>query len=460
MLEILAKARLKERCQRALAYPPTRYGLGLGVALIATGLLMGLAAPVKNTSAEPSTLVMSLAVPTNIESSVANDLAADSAAIPDMPPETGVVADEDMSDWAAVTVKSGQTLDRIFRDQGYSAQLLHDIIGLNEQTKGLARIRPGQTFFFRNDEADEFSAMRLELNETQTLVVSRLDGNLRVDEELKQIERRVARASGSITDSLYLSGQRSGMSDRLIMQLAAIFGWDIDFVLDIRQGDQFHVIFEQLYRDGEYLRDGQILAATFVNQSERFQAVGRMEDSRMEYYTPEGRNMRKAFLRAPLNFSYVSSSFNPRRFHPILKRVKPHNGIDYRAPTGTPVYAAGDGKVIRSAYSQYNGHHVFIQHGDNIVTKYLHFNKRTVKSGQRVKQGQTIGTVGSTGMSQAPHLHYEFVVNGVHRNPRTVSLPKAEPLPGTELDTFLASADPYLQQLKVMEDQLLLASRD
>jgi murein DD-endopeptidase MepM/ murein hydrolase activator NlpD len=169
--------------------------------------------------------------------------------------------------------------------------------------------------------------------------------------------------------------------------------------------------------------------------------------------------MRKAFLRVPLNFSYISSSFNPKRYHPILKRIKAHNGIDYRAPKGTPVYTAGDGKVIRSAYNKFNGHHVFVQHANSIVTKYLHFTKRSVKNGQRVKQGQVIGYVGSTGLSQAPHLHYEFLVNGVHRNPRTVPLPKADPLKGGQLAGFKAKAAPVLSQLSRLEAGSMYASQ-
>ncbi|NNJ71625.1 MAG: peptidoglycan DD-metalloendopeptidase family protein, partial [Enterobacterales bacterium] len=163
--------------------------------------------------------------------------------------------------------------------------------------------------------------------------------------------------------------------------------------------------------------------------------------------TPDGLSMRKAFLRAPLDFKYISSSFNPKRFHPILRRVKAHRGVDYRAPTGTPVKSAGDGKVIASAYNKYNGHYVFIQHGQKYVTKYLHFSKRAVRKGQRVKQGQTIGYVGSTGQSQAPHLHYEFLVNGVHRNPRTVNLPDAEPVAKKERKEFFASTSNIINQL-------------
>ena len=157
--------------------------------------------------------------------------------------------------------------------------------------------------------------------------------------------------------------------------------------------------------------------------------------------------MKKAFLRAPLNFSYISSSFNLKRYHPIQKRTKPHRGIDYAAPRGTPVFSAGDGKVIKVGYNKYNGNYVFIKHPSGIVTKYLHLNKRKVKRGKHVRQGQTIGTVGSTGMATGPHLHYEFVLNGVHRNPRTVKLPKASPLKKSKMPAFKEFSTPILSQL-------------
>ena len=246
----------------------------------------------------------------------------------------------------------------------------------------------------------------------------------------------------------------------MVMNLANIFGWDIDFILDIRKGDRFMLVYEKLYRDGEFLRDGNILAATFINQGERFQAIYFEEDGVAGYFAPDGRNMRKAFLRAPLNFSYISSGFNPRRIHPVLKRVRPHNGIDYYAPRGTPVYSAGDGTVTRSAYSNANGHHVFVKHANSIETKYLHFTNRAVKKGQKVKQGQTIGYVGSTGLATGPHLHYEFVVNGVHRNPRTVPLPKVEPLKGPLLASFQQQSAPMLTKLSRMESASLYASAE
>lgn len=361
-------------------------------------------------------------------------------------------------EWQLVEVKDGETLDTIFRAQGFGAGLLHNILALNAETRNLKKIRPGDIFGFQSDVDGDFSRMRYSLDESNFLYIDQTEDGLNVSTRPRQISSKIFEAKGSIDSSLFLAGKAAGLSDAMVMKLANIFGWDIDFVLDIRAGDHFNLIFEKIYRDGEYLREGEILAATFVNQGDKFQAIRYEADNGSQYYGPDGRHMRKAFLRAPLNFSYISSSFNPRRFHPILKRVTAHNGIDYRAPTGTPVYAAGDGRVITSAYSQYNGHHVFIQHANSIVTKYLHFTNRTVKKGQKVSQGEVIGYVGSTGLAEAPHLHYEFVINGAHRNPRTVSLPPVQPLEGNFLKTFKSHAAPYLSQLNRLESASMYAT--
>ncbi|MDH3924000.1 MAG: peptidoglycan DD-metalloendopeptidase family protein, partial [Xanthomonadales bacterium] len=353
-----------------------------------------------------------------------------------------------------------QTLDSIFRQQKIPVSLLHQIMALNAETKGLKKIRPGDLFEFRMDDNGELLQMRYALDEARYLIVRQQGGTLSAEVQQREIFSEVAEAEGVIQSSLFLAGKQAGLSDAMVMKLANIFGWDIDFILDIRKGDRFMLVYEKLYRDGEFLRHGEILAATFINQGERFQAVYFEDGDVAGYFAPDGRNMRKAFLRAPLNFSYISSGFNPRRMHPVLKRVRPHNGIDYYAPRGTPVYAAGEGKVIRSAYSRANGHHVFIKHANSIETKYLHFTNRAVKKGQRVKQGQTIGYVGSTGLATGPHLHYEFLVNGVHRNPRTVPLPKVEPLKGNRLTAFQSKAAPMLTQLSRLESASLYASRE
>ena len=361
--------------------------------------------------------------------------------------------------WDGVTVRSGQSLDTIFRQQGFSIQTLFEIMALSKETKQLKKIRPGDLFEFQQHDDGSLKRMRYAVDEAHYLIIDHDGEQAFASTEARDIITRIEETSGTITSSLFLAGKKAGLNDGMVMKLANLFGWDIDFVLDIREGDRFLLIYEKVYRDGGFLRDGEIIGATFVNQGQKFQAIRFDIDGQAQYFAPDGHNMRKAFLRAPLNFSYISSSFNPKRYHPILKRVKAHNGIDYKAPRGTPVFTAGDGKVIRSAYNKYNGHHVFVQHANSIVTKYLHFIKRTVKKGQRVKQGQVIGYVGSTGMSQAPHLHYEFVVNGVHRNPRTVPLPKADALKGTQLTDFKLASAPVLTQLSRLESGSMYASQ-
>jgi len=371
-------------------------------------------------------------------------------AVPEKPLESG--------QWETVTVRSGQTLDAIFKQQGFSAKILHEIMSLNKATGKLKKIRPGDLFEFRRFEDGSLKRMRYAIDESNYLIVEH-DGEQAVANTIaRQVFTVPEETSGTITSSLFLAGKQAGLRDGMIMKLANLFGWDIDFVLDIREGDSFYLVYEKVYRDGSYLRDGEIIGATFINQGEKFQAIRFNVDGRSQYFAPDGHNMRKAFLRAPLNFSYISSNFNPQRYHPILKRVKAHNGIDYRAPRGTPVYAAGDGKIIVSAYGQYNGHHVFVQHANSIITKYLHFTNRTVKKGERVKQGQVIGYVGSTGLAQAPHLHYEFVLNGVHRNPRTVGLPTANPLDGARMADFQLNAASVLSQLSRLESASMYAT--
>ena len=360
--------------------------------------------------------------------------------------------------WQTVTVRSGQTLDSIFRQQGFSANTLHTIMTLNTETKQLKKIRPGDLFEFQRHDDQSLKRMRYAIDESHYLIIDHADQKAVAGLEARDMITEITETSGTITSSLFLAGKQAGLNDGMVMKLANLFGWDIDFVLDIREGDRFFLVYEKIYRDGSFLRDGEIVGATFINQGEKFQGIRFDIDGQAQYFAPDGHNMRKAFLRAPLNFSYISSNFNPKRYHPILKRVKAHNGIDYKAPKGTPVYAAGDGKVIRSAYSKYNGHHVFVQHANSIVTKYLHFTNRTVKQGQRVKQGQVIGYVGATGLAQAPHLHYEFLLNGVHRNPRTVSLPKADPLGDTQLAEFKLNSAPVLSQLSRLESASMYAT--
>jgi len=233
------------------------------------------------------------------------------------------------------------------------------------------------------------------------------------------------------------------------MNLAGIFAWDVDFVLAIRHGDEFSLVYEEYWQDGERVAEGDILAAEFVNRGKHFRAV-RFKDAsgRIDYYTPEGRSVRKAFVRAPLSFSRISSNFDPRRRHPKLNTIRAHKGVDYAAPTGTPIKAAGDGKIIHRGRKGGYGNAVIIQHGGNITTLYAHMSRFSkARIGSRVRQGDIIGYVGATGLATGPHLHYEYRRNGVHLNPRTVKLPDAEPINAEYLPEFKKAAGPLLKQL-------------
>jgi murein DD-endopeptidase MepM/ murein hydrolase activator NlpD len=367
---------------------------------------------------------------------------------------TPINSDKDTLTWKKAKVRSGDSLAKVFKRLGYSARTTYDVSSAKgDYSKLLKKINVGDVFKIAQNAAGELAVLTYPLSKTETLYVKLIDdGSYQSSKETKTVEIRETIAHGVIKSNFWNAGIESGLNDAQIINLANIFGWDIDFALDIREGDSFHVVFENRYVDGDHIGTGKILAAEFINKDDPFQAI-RFTDG--EYYSPDGRSMRKAFLRAPVNFRYISSNFKPKRFHPIQKRWKAHRGTDYRANKGTPVVAAGNGKVTHSTYNKYNGNYVFIQHGNGIETKYLHFSKRNVKKGQRVKQGDVIGYVGSTGMSEASHLHYEFLLNGVHRNPRTVKLPDAKPINKKFAAEFSVLSSQRLMELSGSRQALL-----
>lgn len=360
------------------------------------------------------------------------------------------------------TVRSGDSLSAIFKREGVAPQDLHLLVTSKPLGQRLRDIRPGQEVAFTLSPDNSLTRFEYEPGPLQRLVFTR-DGDRFVGEEVsREPERVTSFKQGVIENSLFLASQRAGLNDTMTMRLAQIFQWDIDFVLDIRRGDEFAVLFEELYVDGEFVGHGNILAAEFVNRGRTYKAI-RYTDGNGDthYYTPEGKPMRQAFLRAPVEFSRISSNFNMNRRHPLFNRSMPHRGIDYAAPTGTPILAAGDGRVVTASRTAPNGNYLVVQHGSQVTTKYLHLHKfgPGIKQGMRVKQGQVIGYVGATGWATGPHLHYEFVVNGVHQNPRTVKLPQGEPIPRAEMAQFREQAAPLLALLNDHrhEQQLAMA---
>lgn len=467
----MASRRKSAQTPIALPHPLWIKGaVGLGLVLVFAWALLGLfdspsvenPAPTSTSLAvEASSSDASLSLTDAQSDQATNRLGGDDESA--LATEQATAPAQASRDWTTVTVRPGQSMDRIFKDLGLSARLLHELINLDDKTKRLVTIKPGDVFHFALDDDGEFEALKGEHDEQQWLLVEQLgsgeDTQLVARLEPRLIEQRVVEASGIIENSLFNAAKKAELSDNMTMKLANVFGWDIDFALDIRKGDRFSLLYEQIWRDGEYLRDGPILAARFINRGDTFEAVRFDAGDGPDYFDPEGRRMRKAFLRAPLNFSRVTSNFNPRRFHPVTRQIRPHNGTDYGAAPGTPVWSAGDGVVIESAYNRANGNYVFVQHGNHIVTRYLHLTRRDVKRGDRVSQGQTIGTVGSTGLATGPHLHYEFLVNGVHRDPRTVDLPPADPLPEIHRAAFAEHTQTLMARLDRFDDQTrLLAS--
>lgn len=353
-----------------------------------------------------------------------------------------------------VEVAPGDSLARIFNklfsERGTAARELALLLECEPLGPRLRNIYPGHKLTFEFAEDDTLVAMSYEPGPLARFEFERVGTAFDAREVLQEPERIRTYRSGTIENSLFIASQRAGLSDALTMRLAQMFQWDVDFVLDIRKGDEFHVLFEELYLGDRFVGHGEILAAEFVNQGESHLAVLFENNEGMrDYYSPDGNSMRKAFLRAPVEFSRVSSNFNMRRKHPLFKRIMPHRGIDYAAPSGTPILAAGDGRVLTAAKNKNNGRYVVLQHGEQYTTKYLHLSKfaHGVKAGTRVKQGQTIGYVGATGLATAPHLHYEFLVDGVHRNPRTVPLPNASPVDDTQRSEFEAQTQQLLGDL-------------
>lgn len=359
--------------------------------------------------------------------------------------------DEPAPSWQTTKVRPGDSLARIFSRLGISAGELDRLMHTGGDIARLKRILPGQTLRLAMAD-DRLLALDYQIDRLNTLHVTRDEAGFRTRTETRELETRVATASGLIDSSLFLSGMQAGLSDNLIMELAGIFGWDIDFALDIRAGDRFTLLYEEQYLDGEKLGDGAVLAAEFTNRGKTYRALRYTDPrGRSDYYSPDGRSMRKAFLRTPVDFTRISSRFGSR-FHPTLKKRKNHHGVDYAAPTGTPIKAAGDGKIIYRGRKGGYGKTVIIQHGGKYSTLYAHMSRFRTKlhSGSRVRQGQIIGYVGSTGRSTGPHLHYEFRVNGVHRNPLTVRLPDAAPIQAKYRSDFLAKTHVLLSQLEML----------
>lgn len=342
--------------------------------------------------------------------------------------------------WHSYKVKRGETLSALFSRANLSNNDLYSLIHSPDLTTNLARLMPGQQLHFLLDDNGKLKTTRFDHSMTKMSLFERQENGKFVENILqREPEKELRYSEGVIKDAFFNAGKDANLSQQTIMNLANIFGWDIDFTLDMRPGDSFKVLYYEELLDGSYYRDGDILAAEFTNQGTTYRAVRYTDkEGNTSYYSEDGRSMRKQFLRSPVDFARISSHFTTRRYHPVLHKFRSHKGTDYAARRGTPIKATGSGKVITAKVSRSYGKYVVLQHGSRYTTLYAHMNgfAKGIRSGTKVRQGQIIGYVGSTGYATGPHLHYEFRVNGIHKNPVTVKLPAAEPIASKERERF------------------------
>jgi murein DD-endopeptidase MepM/ murein hydrolase activator NlpD len=458
------KAVIRQEPDHPLVANFVRLSLVSGL-LVIPWLLLGMKTPAPTVASQPSPT----SVETSIQSQIIEPLTMSNnparIAVPILenddvetvylePPvltETGYAIDEQSNEptWQNVKVKKGESLARIFKRLKLSAQDLHSVMMSGEETLVLKYLQPDQILQF-DIEDNQFKALKYAVDLVTTLHIVKTEDGFHAETLTDELETHVKHASVIIDDSLFLSGIAAGLSDNLIMQLVAIYGWDIDFALDIRSGDHFSMIYEERYKNGSKVSEGPIIAAEFVNRKTPYRAIRYThEDGHSDYYSDTGSSMRKAFLRTPVNFTRISSRFNMKRKHPILNMIRAHRGVDYAAPSGTPVKVTGDGTVTYLGKKGRLGKTIILKHGGQYDTVYAHLSgyKKGLKSGKRVKQGQIIGYVGMTGLASGPHLHYEFRVNGVHRNPLKVKLPKANGIPAEAMKHFITQIEPLLAEL-------------
>jgi len=344
-------------------------------------------------------------------------------------------------------VNRGESLSIIFEEKKVPLNTAYKIFDFDKNNI-LSSIKPGDIMEF-SYIGDNLEHIRIIKDETNSILIN-LSENVSIEKIKKEIQSISSFKQGEITTSFYKDALKEGIPDSIIMDFAYIFGWDIDFVFDVRKGDKFSVVFEADYSEGEKISSGDIIFAEFINQNNRYIAQRFFDkDQGKQYFNEDGDNVKKAFLRAPLDFAYISSHFNPNRMHPILHKIKAHNGVDYAAKRNTPVKASGDGVISFVGFKGGYGRTIEIKHGGNIKTLYAHLEKYNSisKVGNKVRQGEIIGYVGDSGRATGPHLHFEFWQGKTRTDPVKVKLPSAKPINETQLNEFKELLETNLQKL-------------
>ena len=354
-----------------------------------------------------------------------------------------------------IFIEKNNTLISLLNSAGLSNKYIKALIKAKGSEK-MANIREGDILEIEITRDQIPKSIFLSSNGLNGLEAKFKDGFFKIKKAYRKPEVLERFASVSIQDSLYQSALSTGMPDSVIMDLVYIFGWDVDFIFDIRPGDSFDILYEEYFWKGNKIKNGDIKSARFKRGKKVYTAVRYfLKDGSKEYFSTRGKNVEKAFLRSPVEFSYISSKYNLKRKHPILNRIKAHTGVDYAAPTGTPVRATGSGTVSFRGNNGGYGKLIEIKHSEDYSTRYAHLSryKKGIQVGSKVKQGEVIGYVGRTGRATGPHLHYEFRVNGMHTNPLTVKLPAAKPINELEKDSFFKTA---IDAMNKMDDFYLM----
>lgn len=360
--------------------------------------------------------------------------------------------DANDSYWREARIERGDTIASVLQRLQIDDVSAGQVLQRTTEARALYRLIPGRTMRAHTTAAGQLLALRY-LNGTQLLKIDREGDALVISEGAADVETRLHMRSGEIKSSLFAATDAAGMSDAVAVQIAEVFSTDIDFHRDLRKGDRFSAVYEVQYHQGEPVKTGRLLSAEFVNNGKTYQAVWfQSPDGEGGYYTPDGKNIRKAFLRSPLEFSRISSGFTTSRFHPVLQTWRAHKGVDYAAPTGTRVKATADGVVEFVGKQGGYGNLVVLRHQSKYTTWYGHLSGFApgMQKGKRVAQGDVIAFVGSTGVATGPHLHYEFRTNGVHQDPLRVAMPPAPPLAPQHRVAFEENTRPLADRLALL----------
>lgn len=359
------------------------------------------------------------------------------------------------------TIRKNGSLSHALDDAGLHKNVSYQV-RKTKNSHWLTQLRVGDKLDIWVDDDNQLQRILYPKSRTQHYELIREKDAFKIQKIEFPIETKIVTAAGTIKHSFYLSGANAGLSAKTIMNLADLFSWEIDFIRQLRKGDPFKVIYEKRYINGSYIGDGDILAAEITTDKKELHTAFLLKDANGEkigYYNKDKRNLRKAFLRNPVDYVRITSRFKPKRFHPILKKWRAHRGVDYGGPTGTPIRVTGDGQIIKRQWSRAYGRVIYVRHANKYVTVYAHMSRYAkFKKGDWVRQGQVIGYIGQSGLATGPHLHYEFRKNGRHVDPLRVKFPDAGPVPKKHRKKFVQYANIMSSQLDRLSPNTQLVS--